>query len=97
LENTNQTTHSWKDWKSKDLIFGVIVPTIVAFLIVGIAMSSSVAAIALKYILLEAIVVVAVPMLIGLVWNQWAGGASGFLMGSLYTLFFGIRQNVLLI
>jgi membrane-associated HD superfamily phosphohydrolase len=88
LENTNQTTHSWKDWKSKDLIFGVIVPTIVAFLIVGIAMSSSVAAIALKYILLEAIVVVAVPMLIGLVWNQWAGGASGFLMGSLYTLYF---------
>ena len=88
MENTNQTTHSWKDWKSKDLIFGVIVPTIVAFLIVGIAMSSSVAAIALKYILLEAIVVVAVPMLIGLVWNQWAGGASGFLMGSLYTLYF---------
>ena len=88
MENTNQTTHSWKDWKSKDLIFGVIVPTIVAFLIVDIAMSSSVAAIALKYILLEAIVVVAVPMLIGLVWNQWAGGASGFLMGSLYTLYF---------
>ena len=88
LETINQTAHSWKDWKSKDLIFGVIVPTIVAFLIVDIAMSSSVAAIALKYILLEAIVVVAVPMLIGLVWNQWAGGASGFLMGSLYTLYF---------
>lgn len=27
-------------------------------------------------------------MLIGLIWNQWAGGASGFLVGSLYTLYF---------
>ena len=77
-----------KDGKLRDLSFGVVVPTIVAFLIVGIAMSSSVAAMAVKYILLEAIVVVAVPMLIGLVWNQWAGGATGFLMGSLYTLYF---------
>jgi len=88
LENINQTAHSWKDWKFRDLIFGIIVPTIVAFLIVGIAMSSSFAAIALKYILLEAIVVVAVPMLIGLIWNQWAGGATGFLMGGLYALYF---------
>ncbi len=43
-----KTAHNWKDWKFRDLVFGVIVPTIVAFLIVGIAMSSSVAAIALK-------------------------------------------------
>jgi hypothetical protein len=86
--NIHQASHSWKEWKTKDLLFGVIVPTIVAFLIVVIGMSSSVAAIALRYTLLEAIVVVAVPMLIGLVWNQWAGGATGFLMGSLYTLYF---------
>jgi len=51
-------------------------------------MSTSFVATAIKYILLEAIVVVAVPMLIGLVWNQWAGGATGFLMGGLYTLYF---------
>ncbi len=70
------------------LLFGIVIPTIVAFLIIGIAMSTSIAATATKYILLEAIVVVAVPMLIGLVWNQWAGGATGFLMGSLYTLYF---------
>jgi ABC-type cobalamin transport system permease subunit len=88
MENMNKTGHYWIDWKFKDFIFGVIVPTIVAFLIVGISMSSSAAAIGLKYILLEAIVVVGVPMLIGLVWNQWAGGASGFLMGSLYALYF---------
>jgi ABC-type cobalamin transport system permease subunit len=88
MENMNKTGHNWNEWKFKDLIFGVIVPTIVAFLIVGVSMSSSAAAIGLKYILLEAIVVVGVPMLIGLVWNQWAGGASGFLMGSLYALYF---------
>lgn len=88
MEHTDKTSRNWKEWKFKDLIFGVIVPTVVAFLIVGISMSSSPAAIGLKYILLEAIVVVGVPMLIGLAWNQWAGGASGFLMGSLYTLYF---------
>jgi ABC-type cobalamin transport system permease subunit len=88
MKNMNKTDHSWKEWKFKDLIFGVIVPTFVAFLIVGISMSSSAAAVGLKYILLEAIVVVGVPMLIGLIWNQWAGGATGFLMGSLYTLYF---------
>jgi len=27
-------------------------------------------------------------MLIGMIWNQWAGGASGFLLGSLYALYF---------
>ena len=26
--------------------------------------------------------------LFGLIWNQWAGGASGFLLGSLYALYF---------
>ncbi|MEM3050882.1 MAG: hypothetical protein QXJ40_02195 [Candidatus Bathyarchaeia archaeon] len=88
MENMNKISHDWNEWKFKDLIFGVLVPTIVAFLIVGISMSSSAVAIGLKYILLEAIVVVGVPMLIGLVWNQWAGGAAGFLMGSLYALYF---------
>jgi hypothetical protein len=88
MENIPKTFHKWNEWKFGDLIFGVVVPTIVAFLIVGLSMQSSPGAIGLKYILLEAIVVVGVPMLIGLIWNQWAGGATGFLMGSLYTLYF---------
>ncbi|HEX9262648.1 MAG TPA: hypothetical protein VF893_09005 [Candidatus Bathyarchaeia archaeon] len=33
-------------------------------------------------------------MLIGLIWNRWAGGASGFLMGSLYTLYFADQVYV---
>jgi len=58
-------------------------------LIIAVGMnSSSSSLIGLKYTLLEAIVIVAVPMLIGLVWNQWAGGASGFLLGSLYALYY---------
>ncbi len=88
MENKGRTIHKWNDWKFADLLFGVVVPTIVAFLIIGISLQSSAGAIGLKYILLEAIVVVGVPMLIGLIWNQWAGGATGFLMGGLYTLYF---------
>lgn len=77
-----------KEGKVSKILFGIVIPTVIAFLIIGIAMSTSSAALAVKYILLEAIVVVSVPMLVGLVWNQWAGGATGFLMGSLYTLYF---------
>ena len=31
--------------------------------------------------------IVAIPLLLGLVWNKWAGGASGFIMGSFYALY----------
>jgi ABC-type cobalamin transport system permease subunit len=88
MEQKGHINHKWNEWKFGDLVFGVVVPTIVAFLIIGISIQSSPGAAGLKYILLEAIVVVAVPMLIGLIWNQWAGGATGFLMGGLYTLYF---------
>jgi hypothetical protein len=27
-----------------------------------------------------------IPMFLGLVWNKWAGGAAGFLMGTIYYL-----------
>lgn len=29
-------------------------------------------------------IILAVPLILGLLWNKWAGGAAGFLMGSLY-------------
>ena len=35
----------------------------------------------------ELVVIAVVPLLLGLVWNRWAGGASGFLMGSFYALY----------
>ena len=37
--------------------------------------------------ILELVVIVGVPLVLGLLWNQWAGGASGFLMGTFYALF----------
>jgi len=75
-------------WKISDLVYGVLIPTVVGFTIIGIEMSSSPLFIGLKYTLLEAIVVVGVPMLVGLIWNQWAGGTAGFIMGSFYGLYF---------
>ena len=35
----------------------------------------------------ELVVIVGVPLALGLLWNQWAGGASGFLMGTFYALY----------
>jgi hypothetical protein len=32
------------------------------------------------------IVCFAVPLILGLIWNKWAGGATGFIMGTLYYL-----------
>jgi hypothetical protein len=81
-------SHGLKHAKVNDLLFGIVVPSLVALLIVGVAMISTPSLIGLKYPLLEAIVIVGVPMLIGLIWNQWAGGASGFLLGSLYALYY---------
>ena len=80
--------HSWKEGKVNDVLLGVVVPSLVALLIVGIALVSTPSLTGLKYPLLEAIVIVGVPMLIGLIWNKWAGGASGFLLGSLYALYY---------
>ena len=65
-------TLGWKDWKLSDVVFGIIIPTVVGLLIVGVSMLSTPSLIGLKYPLLEAIVIVGVPMLIGLIWNQWA-------------------------
>jgi len=77
-----------REGKVADALFGVVIPTLVAFLIVGVSLASSPALIGLKYTLLEAIVVVSIPMLLGLIWNQWAGGATGFILGSLYALYY---------
>ena len=33
-------------------------------------------------------VILAVPLILGLIWNKWAGGAAGFIMGALYYVAF---------
>ncbi|MEM2953219.1 MAG: hypothetical protein QXU21_02975 [Candidatus Bathyarchaeia archaeon] len=83
---------SEEKFKPSDILYGVIVPCIVAFLIVafpfylGPNLDPAVSAI-LVHGFGEAILIIGVPMLFGLVWNQWAGGASGFLLGSIYALY----------
>jgi len=42
----------------------------------------------------EMVVIVGVPLLLGLAWNRWAGGASGFLLGSLYAMWFAVKYGV---
>jgi hypothetical protein len=83
---------SEEKFKPSDILYGVIVPCIVALLIVifpfylGPHLDPTLKAIIVDG-LGEAILIIGVPMLFGLVWNQWAGGASGFLLGSIYALY----------
>jgi hypothetical protein len=94
----------WKTWSRNDLINGVIIPVLVILLIVLISKLPSlfgggfgvVTGIVME--LEELVVVAGVPLVLGLVWNRWAGGASGFLLGSIYALYWansyhGIRGS----
>jgi len=87
----------WKDWKRNDIVFGLILPLVVAFLIIifptqlrailaDLDPSGGLTAILVDG-LGETLLTVAVPLFLGLLWNQWAGGAAGFLLGSIYALY----------
>jgi hypothetical protein len=39
------------------------------------------------------IVVFAIPVMLGILWNKWAGGAAGFVMGTLYYTAFAAYNN----
>lgn len=83
----------WKEWTRNDIIYGIIAPIIVILLIVGVSQLDKffgggfnvVTGIVMQ--LEELLVIVAIPLLLGLVWNKWAGGASGFIMGAFYALY----------
>jgi hypothetical protein len=88
---------SWTDWKLSDLIWGIIVPCIVAFLIVIFPMElgpilndvdpqGTLNAIFVDG-LAEALLTIGIPLFAGLIWNKWAGGGSGFIVGSIYALY----------
>jgi len=88
---------SWTDWKLNDIIYGIILPVIAAFLI--ILFPTEIARIlgevdptyGLNAILVdglgEALLVTAIPLFAGLIWNKWAGGGAGFILGSIYALY----------
>ena len=83
----------WKEWNRNDIIYGVIAPLLVVLLIVGISKLGSLFGGGFGIIfgitmeIEELVVIAGVPLVLGLVWNRWAGGASGFLLGSIYALY----------
>ena len=83
----------WKKWTKNDLIFGIILPIIAVFVIVLVQRIPSLVgggpglATGLTMEILELVIITGVPLALGLLWNQWAGGASGFLMGAFYALY----------
>jgi hypothetical protein len=83
----------WKKWTKNDIIFGIVLPVIAVFIIVLVSKLQSLIGgepgivLGLTMEILELVVIVGVPLALGLLWNQWAGGASGFLMGTFYALY----------
>ena len=83
----------WKQWNRSDIIYGVVAPILAILLIVAISQLSRLFGggygiiMGITMELQELLVIVAVPLTLGLVWNRWAGGASGFLLGSIYALY----------
>jgi hypothetical protein len=83
----------WKQWNRSDIIYGIVVPVLVVLLIVGLSQLGRLfgggysIATGIIMELQELVLIVAIPLLLGLVWNRWAGGASGFLLGSIYALY----------
>jgi hypothetical protein len=94
---------SLRDLKLKDILYAIVVPTIVCLIIIWFPLnerwlSSLGFGGALQGIFVfgvqEVIMIVAVPMLLGLLWNKWAGGASGFILGSIYSLWYGLYGSM---
>jgi hypothetical protein len=83
----------WKEWNRNDIIYGIIAPLLVVLLIVGISKLGSLFGGGFGIIfgitmeIEELVVIAGVPLVLGLIWNHWAGGASGFLLGSIYALY----------
>jgi hypothetical protein len=88
---------NWNEWTKNDIIYGIILPLIVAFLIIIFPLELSKIlmdvdpSLTLNAILVdglgEAILTTGIPLFAGLIWNQWAGGGAGFLLGSIYALY----------
>jgi hypothetical protein len=81
-------------FKIKDIAYGLVIPILVAIIVmlfptvIGPAATSAFGSnSALPNILTHGfalMAIFAIPILLGLIWNKWAGGAAGFLLGTLY-------------
>jgi hypothetical protein len=81
-------------FKIKDIAYGLVIPIIAAALImifptvIGPAATGAFGSDSpIPQILTHGfalMVIFSIPLLLGLLWNKWAGGAAGFLMGTIY-------------
>jgi len=85
-------------FKISDILYGIIIPIILVLLIfvlafylnpsgsehvLGQAGTTGTIAVILTQGFAQ-MIVLGVPLVLGLLWNKWAGGAAGFIMGGLY-------------
>ena len=87
----------WKEWSRGDILYGIVAPLLVVLLIVAISQVGKLVGggfeglgglvFGLTMELQELLLIAAIPLTLGLVWNRWAGGASGFLMGMFYMFY----------
>jgi hypothetical protein len=95
----------WKEWSRSDVIYGIVAPVLVVLLIVAISQLGRLFGGGFEGIggilfgitmeLQELLLIAAVPLMLGLIWNSWAGGASGFLMGGFYALYWADSMHSL--
>ena len=90
-----------RELKFTDIFLGLILPIAVCLIIIWFPLNGrTLAGInpafqgIFVYGVQEVIMIVAVPMIVGLLWNKWAGGASGFLLGSIYALWYGLYGSM---
>jgi hypothetical protein len=84
-------------FKLADILNGIIIPLVLVLLIFLLAVyvnvsgpnhifgESNVIAVILTSGFAQ-MIVLGIPLVLGLLWNKWAGGAAGFIMGGIYYL-----------
>ncbi len=87
-------------FKLADILYGIVIPIVLVLLIFVLAvyvnpsgqnhvlglegLTGTIAVILTQGF--AQMIVLGIPLILGLVWNKWAGGAAGFIMGSVYYL-----------
>ena len=106
-EKGDKTNMSTEPFKIKDILYGLVIPILVAVLILlfptvirqtldGLFPAADITTgdLGSPYAFLTVIfthgfaqmIMFGVPLVLGLLWNKWAGGAAGFITGTLYYL-----------
>lgn len=85
-------------FKLADILYGIVIPMILVLLIYVLAvyvnpsglihvLGQAGAGGTIAVILTQGfaqMIILGIPLVLGLLWNKWAGGAAGFLMGGMY-------------